>query len=430
MPRSQSTSFRSSSPLNKRIIATGAIAGAAAGAWAANKLRGVDQTQDQEADTRLIDWEQARKIAVNMNREDVMTSAERERLNAAYRELVQQCIPLVGDYMNASLPPSAGQTYAFDRVDWINANLDAFKHMLAPLESIAASNNNGKKSTASLLWAGLNRRVVSAELGVLLGYLARRVLGQYDIALLGREPVESGNLYYVEPNIRAVERSLQLPSDEFRLWLALHETTHVFEFEAFHWVRPYFNGMLEEYFEFLKEDVQHLSQSVKNMKILVDRMRSPDRKGETWIEAIMTPEQQRLFSRLQATMCVIEGYSNHVMNAVGKDLMPSFEMINKKFEQRQRQRSQAEQLFARITGLDIKMEQYRQGQRFIDMIVEQRGKDAARQVWSGPEALPTMAEIRSPETWMARVLDGTAAPLPAPTEPVAPNLNGGSDADR
>lgn len=407
------------SGLNRRVIATGAIAGAAAGAWAANRLRGVVAT---EPDTRLIDWEQARRIATNMNREEAMTRVERERLDAAYRALVQQCIPLVASYMDATLPPNAGQAYAFDRVDWINANLHAFKHMLAPLEALA-SNNASNRSVAAALWGGLNRRVVSVELGVLLGYLARRVLGQYDLALLGREPVESGNLYYVEPNIRAVERSLQLPSDEFRLWLALHETTHVFEFEAFPWVRPYFNSLLEEYFEFLKEDVQQLSQSVKNMKVLVDRIRSSDRTGESWLEAIMTPEQRVLFAKLQATMCVIEGYSNHVMNAVGKDLLPNYERINQKFEQRQRQRSQAEQLFARLTGLDIKMEQYRQGQRFVDTIVEARGREAARKVWEGPEALPTMEEIKEPSLWMTRVLDGGTPPTIAPSA----GLNGGND---
>lgn len=423
----QASSFTSRrGGLNRRVIATGAIAGAAAGAWAANKLRATDPS---EIDTRLIDWEQARRIATNMNREEAMTKVERDRLDAEYRSLVQQCIPLVGSYMDATLPAGAGQAYAFDRVDWINANLQAFKHMLAPLESLSSS-GAGNRSVAAALWGGLNRRVVSVELGILLGYLARRVLGQYDLALLGREPVETGNLYYVEPNIKAVERSLQLPSDEFRLWLALHETTHVFEFEAFPWVRPYFNGLLEEYFEFLKEDVQQLSQSVKNMKVLVDRIRSTEHAGESWLEAIMTAEQRELFAKLQATMCVIEGYSNHVMNAVGKDLLPSFDRINQKFEQRQRQRSQAEQLFARITGLDIKMEQYRQGQRFIDAIVDAHGREAARNVWSGPEALPTMTEIKDPSLWMARVIGDAPPPASTPREVASPTLNGGSGAEQ
>ena len=105
-------------------------------------------------------------------------------------------------------------------------------------------------------------------------------------------------------------------------------------------------------------------------------------------------------------MCVIEGYSNHVMNAVGQQLLREYETIATKFEARQRQRTMAEQLFARLTGLDVKLEQYRIGQKFIDTIVERRGHDVARRVWDGPENLPTMEELRQPDHWLARVVGG------------------------
>jgi putative hydrolase len=102
-------------------------------------------------------------------------------------------------------------------------------------------------------------------------------------------------------------------------------------------------------------------------------------------------------------MCVVEGYSNHVMNAVGRDLLDNYDEISRKFEERQKQRSQAEQLIAKLTGLDVKMEQYRAGERFIDEIVRLRGHDTARRVWERAELLPTMGEIRNPETWLERV---------------------------
>jgi putative hydrolase len=125
---------------------------------------------------------------------------------------------------------------------------------------------------------------------------------------------------------------------------------------------------------------------------------------------MMTPEQRALFATMQAMMCIVEGYSNHVMNAVGKTLLPSYEGIARKFEQRQRQRTFAEQLFARVTGLDIKLEQYRLGQRFIDTIVEKRGHDVARRVWDGPDALPSLDEVKQPDLWLTRVVDGAAVP--------------------
>jgi coenzyme F420 biosynthesis associated uncharacterized protein len=299
------------------------------------------------------------------------------------------------------LPLTVERTFVFDRVDWVNANLDAFRALFAPLEELHA-NKDGRASVVSVLWGGVNRTVVSAEIGLLLGYLARRVLGQYDMALLGREPVSSGKLYYVEPNIRNVERLLSLPKDEFRMWLALHETTHAFEFEAHPWVRQHFNGLLGQYMEFLKQDADQLKRGLGGLKVYAERLRNRRAGEESWIEALMTPEQRALFQQMQALMCVIEGYSNHVMNAVGRDLLPSYDRIAKRFEARQRQRGMGEQLFARLTGLDMKLEQYRLGEAFIDQIVRERGREALDRLWSGPEALPTMAEIRDPSRWLAR----------------------------
>ncbi len=403
-PNGRSGHGRSEWPVDRRVIGVGLLAGAAVGAWAGGKARSL---ASRERAPGLIDWEQAHLIAVNMNRGHALTATERTRLDAYYRGLVEQCVPIVTAYTGSELPSSLERTFAFDRIDWIHANLDAFKVLFAPLEHLKPS-DNGTNSVASVLWGGINQTVLSAELGLLLGYLARRVLGQYDLSLLGREPVEAGKLYYVEPNIRAVERMLDLPRDDFRMWLALHETTHAFEFEAHPWLRAHFNGLLEQYMEFLKQDADHLKNGVRGLRVFVDRARSRGSGEGSWIEALMTPQQRELFNAMQATMCMVEGYSNHVMNAVGRDLLPTYETIARKFEQRQRQRSFGVQLFARLTGLNVKMEQYRLGEVFIDRVVQERGHDFARRIWDGPQFLPTMPEIRRPEMWLQRMDEKTA----------------------
>ena len=141
--------------------------------------------------------------------------------------------------------------------------------------------------------------------------------------------------------------------------------------KAFPWVRPYFNSMLEEYFGYLKEDAALLGQGLKNLKVFVERARSGD-AGSSWIEHLMNEKQRELFNQMQTMMSVIEGYSNHVMNAVGRDLLDDFEPISRKFEYRQANRSQAELFFSKLTGLDVKMEQYRLGEQFIDAVVAER----------------------------------------------------------
>ncbi len=400
---SLSNDHRSKGEPNRKLMAAGAFAGAAVGVWASRKIK-VKTPSIQVSGNRsegMIDWSRALQIAVSMNKGDTLTATERQKLDQYYGALVDRCIPIVTEYTQSHLPSDAHRTFAFDRVDWIHANIEAFQRMFQPIEELDMLAARG---SAGRVMANVNQSILSYEIGLLLGYLARRVLGQYDLALLGREPVETGGkLYYVEPNIRSVEAKLGLPRDDFRMWLALHETTHAFEFEGHPWVRGHFNTLLERYMTYMKQDAEHLKQGLQGLKIFADRVRRRSDDQGSWIEALMNDDQRALFGEMQAMMCVVEGYSNHVMNAVGKTLLPNYDLISRKFEERQRQRTQSEQLFARLTGLNVKMEQYRQGERFIDEIVARRSHDVAKRVWEAPEFLPTMDEIRHPERWIERI---------------------------
>lgn len=391
---------------DKRIISAGLLIGAAIGLWAGNRAR--ELATDTKTDTKtepppLINWQQARQIAASMNREHRLGQAARADLDRYYREMVARAVPVVAEYTGDELPRAPEHVYAFDRVDWIEANINGFAEMFKPLEALNPLQNSTAPRMITTVWGNLNQTVLSAELGFLLGYLARRVLGQYDLALLGREPIEGGKLYFVQPNIESVERELRLPADDFRLWLTLHEVTHAFEFEAHPWLREHVNGLIDQYFHYLSQDVEQLRRGFEGLRTFWERARTRDRANGSWIEVVMTPEQRAVFNKMQATMSVVEGYSNHVMNAVGKDLIPTYDVITRRFERRQQQRTAAEQLFARLTGLDIKLEQYRQGEAFVNHVVAQRGHDFVRQMWDGPELLPTMEEIRMPDRWIERV---------------------------
>jgi coenzyme F420 biosynthesis associated uncharacterized protein len=390
----------------RRRLAAGLLAGAVIGgytAWQARKVQ-VSDTPDQ-----MIDWDRVRSIATSMNRSVRLNAPSRVHLDREYRELVRQTIPLITGYTGMRLPHGLEQIYAFDRVDWIEANIDAFKIMFDPIERLGG--DGFLPGRLGDLWSGINQTVLSAEIGFLLGYLARRVLGQYDLALLGREPLESsGKLYFVQPNIAGVERALGVPADQFRLWLALHETTHAFEFECNPWVRDAMNDLLQRYFTLLTEDVEYLKRGAEALRMFWERARSSAGEPGAWIELVMSAEQRQLFAEMQALMAVVEGYSNHVMNAVGKDLMPDYDLIHRRFELRQQQRSPAEQLFARLTGLDIKLEQYRLGEAFIDRVVELRGHAFARRVWDERANLPTLEELRAPESWVRRIEAGDKTP--------------------
>ncbi|HEX2988263.1 MAG TPA: zinc-dependent metalloprotease, partial [Chloroflexota bacterium] len=376
------------------------LAGALVGvAWVGSKQR----QYAREGIPRLIEWGRVRRTARQIVKEEQETAGWHESWSQYYRGQVERCYPIVTQEMGRDLPAPVDHIVAFTRTEWIDANIANFRELFEPIEGLylklQSPNNLG-----TLLMGEASQAVLSSQLGVLMGYLSRRVLGQYDLSLLGKEPVTAGRLYFVEPNIAAIQNELALNGDDFRLWIALHETTHAFEFEAYPWVREYFNTLLEEYIQFLSDDLMSFGQGFAGLRGLIERARGNVATGENWIEFMMSPEQRALFAKLQALMSLVEGYSNFIMNAVGERLLPSYQTISERIEQRAARRSPAEKLFVRITGLDLKMEQYRLGESFIKSVVAAHGLQIANRVWEGPEMVPSLEELRNPRAWVERVV--------------------------
>ncbi|MBO9343799.1 MAG: zinc-dependent metalloprotease, partial [Roseiflexus sp.] len=207
-------------------------------------------------------------------------------------------------------------------------------------------------------------------------------------------------LYFVEPNITRICAQLGLNGDDFRMWIALHETTHVFEFEAFPWVRDYFQDLLRQFISRVNDQAAMLSVGIVR---LIERLLQGQPIDRHWIELMLTPEQQDIFTRMQALMSVVEGYSNHIMNVIGEQLLPSYWQIEARVRQRQLRRPLIEEAFNRLTGMDLKLAQYQQGEAFIQAVVAARGARFANRIWEGPENLPTIEEIRAPQRWIARM---------------------------
>lgn len=390
-----STSFR----YNPRLIGAGLLAGAALGlVWVNTKQR----QYARDGAPGLLEWERVRRMARQIVGEEAPTADWHAQWEEYYRGMVARCYPLITEEMGRPLPAPVDKIEAFTRTEWIDANITNFKQLFEPIEAIYRKANS-PTNLGTLLMGDVSQTLLSSQLGVLLGYLARRVLGQYDLSLLGKEVVTTGRLYFVEPNIAGVCSELGLDGDDFRLWIALHETTHAYEFEAYPWVREHFNALLEEYFGYLSDDLMTFGSGLGGAKSLLDRARANLSSGENWIEMVMSPEQRALFSKLQALMSIIEGYSNYIMNAVGERLLPSYNTIKERIEQRAEKRSNIEKLFIRVTGLALKMEQYKLGESFINSVVAKHGVQVANLVWEGPEMLPTLEELRKPDAWIERV---------------------------
>ncbi len=352
--------------------------------------------------TRLVDWDQARRVAIRLAQRDYIWVD----WSFDYRPVVAEAQQAVGVYTESALPRDLDNIFVYDRVEWLDANLSNFRWMLEPLERLNQQSIQDGAMAARMV-AGASQLVLTNEIGLLLGYLAQRVLGQYDLSLLGKGPVSPGKLYFVEPNIVVTQQRLGVDGYQFRRWIALHETTHAFEFEAHPWLREYLNSMLSRYLESLSSYLTGRAYEGGN---LLSRFVAAVSSSQHLIEWVMTPEQRQLFRQLQALMCLLEGYSNHVMNEVGESLLPDYQRIKQRFDQRSRQRGIVEQLFSRLIGLEIKRQQYLLGEKFVREVVKERGIRFMNRVWEGPETLPTLDEINRPSVWIRRIEARMVAP--------------------
>ena len=291
-----------------------------------------------------------------------------------------------------------------DRAEWAVLNVDSLGTLLGPVTDRLAGRFEAAGPFAGALRAGAGA-TVAAECGLILGYMSQRVLGQYELSLL--EPERPARLLFVEPNLARAVRDLDIDADSFLRWIVLHEVTHVLQFTGVPWLRDYMGSLTREYLATMEVRIERGAAgglpTMPNMGELVARFREGG-----LVALVQTREQRTIFDRLQAVMSVIEGYSEHVMDAVGEQVLPAYGGLRDAMEERRSNRSAPERVLQRLLGLDLKMRQYELGKRFCDSVAERHGVDTLNRVWESPEALPTLAEIDDPDGWVAR-LDRLAA---------------------
>ena len=382
----------------KRYIGTGVLVGAAAAAAYVASRRVADSVPS------LVNWSRVRSVALSGRRQGAgeVVAEERDELERRYAHRVGMSEALIAEYIGRELPQKLTQVHVFGRGEWIDANIANFQLLFAPFERVHEDSLAGA-SAGARLFGGFNQLFLSQQMGILLRYLAQRVLGQYDLALLGHEPLTGGRLYFVEPNIAQLQQRLNLDGEEFRLWIALHETTHAYEFEANPWLRRYMNELISGYFENVSADFSSFRTDRNALVSLLWRMAGNALSSDYLLEWVMTAGQRAIFRRMQALMCLLEGYSNHVMQEVGAKLLPSYAIMKARFEERAKDKPPGERLFTKLVGLDIKFEQYTLGERFVGEVVRQRGIEFINRVWDAEARLPTLEEVKAPGRWIERI---------------------------
>ncbi|MDQ6836170.1 MAG: zinc-dependent metalloprotease [Actinomycetota bacterium] len=347
----------------------------------------------------MIDWILAEKIASYVAGTGD-APAPRADLNALAAESERRVTAYTGLSPTRPLPPPEG----IGRREWIQTNIKAMRALLDPVLDRASGTLSGPLRPAMQLMLGF---VVTTEVAVVLGYLAQRVLGQYELVLLDESTEEMPpRLLFVLPNLGQAVENFGAQEGEFMTWVALHEVTHAVQFTGVPWLHGHLAGLVGELLskaELRMDGSRKLRlPSAEQARHALSALRSGD------LVSLFTSRAEReTFDRVQAVMAVVEGHAEHVMDAVAPDLLPSLPKLREALDRRRKSQSGLSRLFAKLLGLELKLRQYEQGKAFCDAVVQRAGTTGLAHVFSGPEALPSLAELREPDTWLRRVgLDG------------------------
>jgi coenzyme F420 biosynthesis associated uncharacterized protein len=347
----------------------------------------------------MIDWDVAVATAKQLMRPGPDVSwQDAHDVVAELRSLVPVAEEHVSEFTGLRNPaPDGGAVSVVDRVGWVQANLDGFQILLEPL----AAKLLERKGEPSGLVRGVGSKLAGVQVGTVLSYLASRVLGQYELFI----PPGQGNgrLTLVAPNIVATERKLGVDPHDFRLWVTLHEVTHRTQFTAVPWLRPYFTEQVRAYVEASDLDPAELFARLRAAATAVKGAVSKDDDAPSVMEALQTPAQRAILERLTGLMSLIEGHGDFVMDGVGPAVVPTAVFIRERFQQRRTAAGPLDRMIRKLLGLDLKMKQYEEGARFVRHVVGAVGMTGFNAVWTSPDTLPSIAEIRAPQEWLDRV---------------------------
>jgi putative hydrolase len=244
--------------------------------------------------------------------------------------------------------------------------------------------------------------MAAMQVGSVVGHLARRSLGQYDLPL---PRTASNEILVAVCNLERFAAEWSLPIDDLRLWLCAHEM-------AFHAVlsRPHVARRLEElvvaHVRLVRpdpRDLEGLLQGIDPGTIpgLSQLMGDPSLMGEA--DHGPSPELDKVRAQLAAMTATIAGYAEYVTSVVASRLIGLHAPIGEAMRRRRVGRGEGERVAESLFGLHLDQEDIDRGAAFVQGVLDRSGELDLARLWTDAAHLPTPAEIDAPGLWLARI---------------------------
>jgi putative hydrolase len=358
--------------------------------------------------TGPINWELARQVgvasAVEAGEDHEPSDADRHAFDEAARVAELH----VARFTGLEAPGDVARVLVVRRAEWVNASAESLRTILEPaaqrlteaMEQAGREQMPPEMQAMAGLMGQLSPLLMGTQVGQVLGFLAQRVLGQYDVAVPRGGP---GSLLFVAANVAPFEKDWSLDPTDFRTSVALHEMTHRFEF-ARPWARERFRELVDDFWSTLRIDLEGMQAKLSTLDASNPEALQALMDSDEGLFGVELDDEQRLkLGRIQAFMSAAEGYGDHVMHALGRELLPSYPRIEEAMR-RYREGESGDPVFERLLGIEMKRDQYVQGRAFCDTVVELTDEATLARMWESAEAMPSLPEVAEPRLWLARTV--------------------------
>jgi coenzyme F420 biosynthesis associated uncharacterized protein len=339
-----------------------------------------------------VDWKTAAHVAKRFSGEYPLAGTYHERrFEIQAPGLVARASEMVSAETGLELTgtPVVG---VISRDEWVETNISSFGALLKPLEDKLAAKAGVGRSLAG--------RLMGAELGAVLGFMSKRVLGQYELVLPTGDGDQGDTVLFVGANIMAMERQNEFRPSSFRFWVALHECAHRAQFTGVPWLRDYFLSLVERLIDSSEPEEGRLARISSDL--FSSDNQGVDRLGDAGLVGLLaSPRQREVLDDVQALMSLLEGHGHVVMDRLGEREIVGVQRMSNVLKARRKDPKSA--ALMKLIGIEMKMKQYDDGAAFISRVEEEASWGALSMAWESPESLPTLAEIDNASLWLSRM---------------------------
>ncbi|MGH9243914.1 MAG: zinc-dependent metalloprotease [Acidimicrobiales bacterium] len=368
-----------------------------------------------------MSWDAARQLAVQIategRSEPNVDPLERMKVEQLARVADLQVAAETG--LSTSIAGRPLSIAPVTRTQWVQRSADAYRRLLEQVAGGLTSDATSRLAEAEAeVPAGdpmaaflgqitklLGPVMVGMTSGSMIGHLARRSFGQYDLPI-PRPPDDE--LLLVTPNINRFVDEWSLPLDDVLLWVCLHEITHHAVLGVPH-VRSRLQELLGRYAGAFRPDPRALEDRLGELDVDpmspsgFEQIQQAFGDPEVLLGALQSTEQEGIRPSLDGLVAVIVGYVDHVMDQVGEKLIGSYPMLTEALRRRRVEADPSDRFVERLFGLELTQAAYLRGSRFVDGVAERAGSEGVARLWRSERELPTPAEVDAPGLWLARI---------------------------